>query len=105
MQRNRVLLSGTTSDASRGELLTNFVASLGSKSPDKIVQRLRAIQSVCPREFFNEVCIEKLSWLAATARIKTLFENEIRSAGKELEPGVYDEYRRVVNVQLEKLQS
>jgi hypothetical protein len=49
------------------------------------------------------VCIEKLNWLVATAKIKILFENEIRSAGRELEPGVYDAYRRVVNVELEKL--
>jgi len=105
MQRDRVFLSGTTSNASRGKLLTNFVASLASKSPDKIVQCLRAIQSVCPRAFYNEVCIEKLSWLSATAGMKTLFENEIRSAGRELEPGVYDEYRRLVNVEFEKLRS
>ncbi|UWU94300.1 DUF6895 family protein [Bradyrhizobium sp. CB1015] len=105
MQRDRVFLSGTTSNASRGKLLTNFVASLASKSPDKIVQGLRAIQSVCPRTFYNEVCIEKLSWLSATAGMKTLFEKEIRSAGRELEPGVYDEYRRLVNVEFEKLRS
>lgn len=61
------------------------------------------MQYVRPRAFYNEVCIEKLSWLAATAEINTLFENEIRSAGRELEPGVYDEYRRLVNVELEKL--
>jgi hypothetical protein len=104
MQRDRVVLS-TTSNASRGKILTNFVASLGSKAPDKIAQGLHAIQSVCPRAFYNEVCIEKLSWLAATAGMKTLFENEIRSSGRELEPGVYDEYRRLVNVELGKLRS
>ncbi|MBO4226451.1 DUF6895 family protein [Bradyrhizobium neotropicale] len=103
MQRDRVVLSGTTSNTSRGTTLTNFVASLASKSPDKIVQCLRAMQYVCPRAFYNEVCIEKLNWLAVTAGIRTLFENEIRSAGRELEPGVYDDYRRVVNVELEKL--
>ena len=33
-----------------------------------------------------------------------MFETEIRNSGKELQPGVYDEYRRLVNVELEKLQ-
>ena len=51
------------------------------------------------------MCIEKLSWLAATAGIKTLFENEVRSSGRELEPGVYDEYRVLVHAELEKLRS
>lgn len=103
IQRDKVVLSETTSNASQGKILTDFVASLASKSPNKIVQCLRAMQYVRPRAFYNEVCIEKLSWLAATAEINTLFENEIRSAGRELEPGVYDEYRRLVNVELEKL--
>jgi hypothetical protein len=103
MQRDRVVPSGSTSSTSPETTLTNFVASLGSKSPDKIVHCLREIQCVCPRAFYNQVCIEKLNWLVATAKIKILFENEIRSAGRELEPGVYDAYRRVVNVELEKL--
>ncbi|MCA1371581.1 hypothetical protein I6F15_30340 [Bradyrhizobium sp. BRP14] len=105
MQRDRVVPSGTTSDPNRGRILTNFVASLGSKSPDKIVHCLHAIQSVCPRVFYNEVCIEKLTWLTAMAGTKTLFENEIRISGRELQPGVYDEYRRLVNVELEKLRN
>ncbi|MEY9560442.1 DUF6895 family protein [Sinorhizobium fredii] len=105
MQRDRVVPSGTTSDPIRGEILTDFVASLGSKSPDKIVHCLHAIQSVFPRAFYNEMCIEKLSWLAATAGIKTLFENEIMTSGRELQPGVYDEYLGLVNVGLEQLRS
>jgi hypothetical protein len=105
IQRDRVVLSGTTRDPIRGEILTDFIASLGSKSPDKIVHCLHAIQSICPRPFYNEVCIDKLSWLEATAGIKTLFENEIMSSGRELQPNVYDEYRELVNAKLEQLRS
>jgi hypothetical protein len=105
MQRDSVSLPETATVSEQGEVLTNFVASLCSKSPDKIVNCLHAIQSVCPRAFYNEVCIEKLSWLAATARSNTLFEKEIRSAGRKLQPSVYDEYRGIVNIELEKLRS
>jgi hypothetical protein len=70
MQRDRLVVSGSSKTSVGGNLLRNFVAALGSKSPDNIVQCLHAIQSVCPRAFYNEVSIEKLSWLAATAGMK-----------------------------------
>jgi hypothetical protein len=105
LRRDRFPRSSATSNGHLGKILTNFVASLGSKSPDKIVQCLQVIQSVCPRDFYKEACIEKLSWLAATAGLRTLFENEVRISGTQLGPGVYDEYRRLVNVEAEKLRS
>lgn len=105
MQREKLIHSGTAADSGRGKVLTDFVASLSSKSPANIVNCLDAIQSVCPRAFYNEVCIEKLAWLVAAAKTEILFENEIRTSGMELEPGVYTEYRRLANVKLERLRS
>jgi hypothetical protein len=103
LRRDKLGSSETGGDPSRGKILTNFVDCLSSKSSERIVRSLHQILSVSPHTFFVELCLEKLTWLAATAGIKTLFENEIRNSGMGIEPGVYDQYLARVNLDLEKL--
>lgn len=105
LRRDRIRVSSELPDAGSGRVLTNFVESLGSKILHNVVRSLSEIQSIRPHAFYNELCMEKLAWLAATARSQTLFETEIRKSGRGLEPGAYDEYHRQVIEELEKLRS
>jgi len=103
LRRDRIGASETPDEGRAGEILTEFVAALGSKSPDRIVRANRALCAVFPHLFFDEVCLEKLTWLKDMAGIGVLFENEIMRSAADPAPGLYAEYGQRVDAAMEAI--
>jgi hypothetical protein len=97
LRRDRIAIPKSRGDGRAGQFLKEFVASLGSKSPDRIVCAHDALRAKFQDPFLHEACLDKLSWLKETANLGVLFENEIMRSGAEPAPGFYAEYGRRVD--------